>query len=339
LSYGFSLLPPLPRSGAWSGFPRSWGLLGLSLAHHVAVVGRLAQHAARRLVISGDRVGDIARRPRAALDHPSHAAVGARPAVVLLLVARLAGDAPPVVLLQLLGVDIVLFGIKSCAGFYHPAALVIITATLTGIFYSLDALLGERRDRSVLFWKSLPVSDRTTVLSKASIPMAVLPAVAFAATVAMHILLLLIFSVALLIFRQPLNSLWSQLPFFQIQAFVLYVIVTCTLWFAPIYGWLLLVSSISRRAALVWAVLPFVVAVGLERFAFRSEYVVLWLQHRLAGGLQAAFHYATQQHGTVGLKDATPGFYLASPGLWVGLAAFAIFIFLCIRIRRVQGPI
>jgi len=174
--------------------------------------------------------------------------------------------------------------------FLVTAALVIITATLTGIFYSLDALLGERRDRSVLFWKSLPVSDRTTVLSKASIPMAVLPAVAFAATVAMHILLLLIFSVALLIFRQPLNSLWSQLPFFQIQAFVLYVIVTCTLWFAPIYGWLLLVSSISRRAALVWAVLPFVVAVGLERFAFRSEYVVLWLQHRLAGGLQAAFH-------------------------------------------------
>ncbi len=223
--------------------------------------------------------------------------------------------------------------------FLVAASLVIITATLTGIFYSLDALLSERRDRSVLFWKSLPVSDRTTVLSKAIIPMAVLPAVAFAVTLAMHILLVLVLSVGLLIFRQPLSSLWSQLPFFQIQAFVLYVIVTCTLWFAPIYGWLLLVSSISRRAALVWAVVPLVAAVGLERFAFRSEYVGRWLLYRLAGGVQAAFHYATQQHGEIGLKDATPVFYLASPGLWMGLAAFAIFVFLCIRIRRFQGPI
>ncbi|NUQ27708.1 MAG: ABC transporter permease [Acidobacteriaceae bacterium] len=223
--------------------------------------------------------------------------------------------------------------------FLVAAGLVIITASLTGIFYSLDALLSERRDRSVLFWKSLPVSDRTTVLSKAIIPMAVLPAVAFAVSVAMHILLLLIFSVALLILRQPLSGFWSQLPFFQIQVFVLYVIVTCTLWYAPIYGWLLLVSSISRRAALVWAVVPFVAAVGLERFASRTEYVGRWLQHRFAGGLQAAFHYATQQHGEVGLKDATPVLYLASPGLWMGLAAFAIFLFLCIRIRRFQGPI
>jgi len=223
--------------------------------------------------------------------------------------------------------------------FLVAAALVFITATLTGIFYSLDALIGERRDRSVLFWKSLPVSDRTTVLSKAIIPVGVLPAVAFAVTIAMHILLLLIFSAGMLIFRQPLSHLWSLLPFFQIQVFVLYVIVTFTLWFAPVYGWLLLVSSISRRAALVWAVLPFVVAVGLERFAFRSEYVLRWLQHRFVGGLQAGFIDMTQHHGEVGLKAATPGFYLASPGLWMGLAAFAIFLFLCIRIRRVQGPI
>jgi len=223
--------------------------------------------------------------------------------------------------------------------FLMTAGLVIITATLTGVFYSLDALLSERRDRSVLFWKSLPVSDRTTVLSKAIIPMAVLPAVAFAVTLAMHILLALVLSVGLLIFRQPLSSLWSQLPFFQIQVFVLYVIVTCTLWYAPIYGWLLLVSSISRRAALVWAVVPFVAAVGLERFAFRSEYVGRWLVYRLAGGVQAAFHYATKHNGSIGLKDATPLFYLAEPGLWMGLAAFAIFVFLCIRMRRFQGPI
>src|SRR4029077_929947 len=48
---------------------------------------------------------------------------------------------------------------------YDVAAMVLIfTAFIVGVFYCLDALYGERRDRSILFWKSLPVSDLTTVL-------------------------------------------------------------------------------------------------------------------------------------------------------------------------------
>ena len=62
------------------------------------------------------------------------------------------------------------------------AALIMAAAFIVSIFYSLDSLYGERRDRSILFWKSLPVSDLTTVLAKASIPLLVLPVIAFAAT-------------------------------------------------------------------------------------------------------------------------------------------------------------
>ena len=58
------------------------------------------------------------------------------------------------------------------------AALLIMGATsVVALFYCLDALQGERRDRSILFWKSLPVSDVTTVLSKASIPLVILPVI------------------------------------------------------------------------------------------------------------------------------------------------------------------
>ena len=60
------------------------------------------------------------------------------------------------------------------------AIMIILTAFIVGLFYCLDALYGERRDRSVLFWKSLPVSDLTTVLSKATIPLAIIPLVSFA---------------------------------------------------------------------------------------------------------------------------------------------------------------
>src|SRR5437762_3121985 len=53
---------------------------------------------------------------------------------------------------------------------YDIAAMMLIfTAFIVGVFYCLDALHSERRDRSILFWKSLPVSDLTTVLSKVSV--------------------------------------------------------------------------------------------------------------------------------------------------------------------------
>jgi hypothetical protein len=64
---------------------------------------------------------------------------------------------------------------------YDVAAMMLIfTAFIVGVFYCLDALHSERRDRSILFWKSLPVSDLTTVLSKATIPLVVLPVIIFA---------------------------------------------------------------------------------------------------------------------------------------------------------------
>src|SRR5580765_2485480 len=70
---------------------------------------------------------------------------------------------------------------------YDIAAMIIIlTAFVIGVFYCLDALYGERRERSILFWKSLPVSDLTTVLSKASIPLVILPLVSFVIIVVTH---------------------------------------------------------------------------------------------------------------------------------------------------------
>ena len=72
------------------------------------------------------------------------------------------------------------------------ALLIMVTTFIVGVFYCLDALYGERRDRSILFWKSLPVSDLTTVLSKASIPLVILPLLTFAITVATQWIMLLL---------------------------------------------------------------------------------------------------------------------------------------------------
>src|SRR5437667_10844618 len=74
------------------------------------------------------------------------------------------------------------------------AMIIIVTAFIVGFFYCLDALYGERRDRSILFWKSLPVSDITILLSKAIIPLAILPAVVFTIIVVTQFLMLLLSS-------------------------------------------------------------------------------------------------------------------------------------------------
>src|SRR5882762_3783613 len=72
------------------------------------------------------------------------------------------------------------------------AGLMMLTTILVSVFYCLDALHGERRDRSIMFWKSLPVSDLTTVLAKASIPLVVLPLLVFAIIVATQLIMLLV---------------------------------------------------------------------------------------------------------------------------------------------------
>src|SRR5436853_6457490 len=133
---------------------------------------------------------------------------------------------------------------------YDVAAMMLIfTVFIVSVFYCLDALYGERRDRSILFWKSLPVSDLTTVLAKASIPLVILPLLTFAITVAMQWLMLLVSSAVLLVSGQSVTLLWTKLSFLRMSLLLLYHVLTAhTLWPPPIYCWLLLVSGWARRA-------------------------------------------------------------------------------------------
>src|SRR2546422_9977936 len=140
---------------------------------------------------------------------------------------------------------------------YDFVALMLMAITfLVAVLYCLDALYGERRDRSILFWKSLPVSDVTTVLSKAIIPILLLPLLTFAITFVVQLIMLLISTAVLLGSGQSAAPLWSNVSFFQMSLALLYHLVAVHgLWYAPIFGWLLLVSAWARRAAFLWAAL------------------------------------------------------------------------------------
>jgi len=222
---------------------------------------------------------------------------------------------------------------------YNFAALLIMFTTLVvAVFYCLDALHGERRDRSILFWKSLPVSDLTAVLAKASIPLVVLPLVTFSITLVTQLIMLLLSTMVLLGDGPGVAMLWAQLPLFQISLLLLYHLFTVhSLWYAPFFGWLLLVSGWARRAPFLWAGLP-LLAIGIvEKIAFNTSHFAAMLEYRLGGSAEAVIAPGTVPMDP--MTHVTPGHFLSNPGLWLGLAIFAAFLAAAVRLRRYQGPI
>jgi len=225
------------------------------------------------------------------------------------------------------------------AGSYDMAAvLMMLTAMIVGVFYCLDALYGERRDRSTLFWKSLPVSDRTAVLAKASIPLLVLPLLAFAITVAMHLIMLVLHSAALAASGQSVAALWSLMAIFRSSLVLLYhLIAVHALSHAPFYAWMLLVSSWAPRAPLLWALLPPIAIGFFEKLAFDTTHFVALLWHALEGGTAAM--PMSGSFPTDPMTHLTPGAFLSDPGLWLGLAATAAFLAGAMGLRRSRGPL
>ena len=227
---------------------------------------------------------------------------------------------------------------------YDAAAMMIMfTVFIVGIFYCLDALHGERRDRSVLFWKSLPVSDRTTVLSKVFVPLVILPALTFVITIVTQLTMLLL-STAVLLPSGLAGTTWNLLPWPRLSMILLYGLVTSALWEAPIFGWLLLVSSWAKRATFLWAVLPWLAIGAIEKLAFDTTFFIHMLVGRLTGGFEAGFivvNYSKDAHVPVAyrLTQFDPLKFLSSPGLWIGLLAAAAFLIGAIRLRRYRGPI
>jgi ABC-2 type transport system permease protein len=226
---------------------------------------------------------------------------------------------------------------------YDIAAMMIMfTSFIVGVFYCLDALYGERRDRSILFWKSLPVSDLTTVLSKIIIPLVVLPLITFAITIATQFTILLITSVVLLVNGVSPATTLTHTNLLQNLVILAYGLTALSLWHAPTYGWMLFVSSWVKRAAFLWAVLPVIAIAFFEKITFGTQYFYSMIKYRFVSWAAEAFAFRPGPKGTPildSLSQLTPGRYLSSPGLWLGLLFAAGCLIAAVRFRRYRGPI
>jgi ABC-2 type transport system permease protein len=226
------------------------------------------------------------------------------------------------------------------APFDMAAGLLMLTGIIVSVFYCLDALHGERRDRSILFWKSLPVSDVTTVLAKASIPLVILPLLTFAITVALQWLMLLVSSAVVLASSGSVATLWTNLSLLRMSWLLLYHLLTAhALWPAPIYCYLLLVSGWPRRATFLWAALPLLAIAGVEQIAFHTWHFAALVGSRLMGVAPTVTSTSPDMFPTDPMTQIAPAHFLSSPGLWIGLALAALFLAAAVRLRRYRDPV
>jgi ABC-2 type transport system permease protein len=230
------------------------------------------------------------------------------------------------------------------------ALLVGVGATFFAVmsiyaaWYLLDCLYADRKDRSVLFWKSLPISDATTVLSKLATAVIVIPLVYFAAADLTTLLMAFIISVR----AGSLvgGALWQAGLWLQIQLLWLYLIVTTAIWYLPVSAYLLLISSWAKRAVMLWSILPPLALILGERWFFGTHVIAHQLSVRLFGFVDAAFNANLASWVSANTADSatvrTPadiwsfldfaGFF-SSMATWAGAAVGVVLIIGSIQLR------
>lgn len=227
----------------------------------------------------------------------------------------------------------------------HAAIVVIVIAIgqLVGILYALDALQSERRDRSILFWKSLPVSDTATVLSKAFVVMVALPVLTVMLAVVASMVAVSLQTMAWQLGGYDPALLWAQLDMTTLWFGLAYALPFMILWNAPLYGWFLLASAWAKRVAFLWAAAPIVGLLIVEHTALHKTAAHWQVERRFAGGVLEPFsrpaHHGDQINWIRSLDELDPVRLWTLPGLWIGLAVAAAFLFAAVRLRRSRPPL
>jgi ABC-2 type transport system permease protein len=160
----------------------------------------------------------------------------------------------------------------------------------------------------------------------------------FAISLATQFIMLLLSSVILLGTGVNIAALWKEMSFFHVSFVLLYHLLTVHgLWYAPLYGWLLMVSAWAPRAPFIWAFLPPFVVCGVEKIAFNTSHLLALLQERLVGSGDAMAPHSAEKDFMATLIPELH--FFSAPGLWIGLALTAAFLAAAVRLRRYQGPI
>lgn len=229
--------------------------------------------------------------------------------------------------------------------------IIFLVMGIVGFFYCIDSLYADRADRSVLFWKSLPLSDAETVLSKFATGAVVVPLVAAAGSVVAEVAVgggLM----AKLAVSGEYAGLWLH-PQALLGGALAAIIccVTAILWYAPLVAYLMLVSAWAPRAPFLWAVLPPIAAMVLEVVVMQTSYVRDFVAGRLLGAYEALATRGAnggtgeEVNGLAALAErlgkvdwaGRVAHFFASPDLWLGVVAAGLLLAAAMWVRRYRG--
>ncbi|MFQ5610447.1 MAG: hypothetical protein ACE5F8_09300 [Woeseiaceae bacterium] len=283
-----------------------------------------------------------------------HRSVWVVPAVIALIVclATLAGET------ILAGydeaVDLAIAAASAASDFHRQGALTVALSTMmipfaigagiVMIFYSLDSLYSERKDKSILFWRSLPITDAETVISKSLTLFLVIPAAALLGAFSAHLLSMVISSVW--VFAEggsPGHLIWSSAPVFDVWGASILVALAVTIWLSPFFGWFIFVSAYTRRMPLLMAILTPVIILFIEQF-LPVSFFYRALEHRFtsmpAEGIALHFDFddgkltqLTESEVNNMINVDLSGFF-ASPSVWAGILVCGLFIAAAVYVRR-----
>lgn len=227
-------------------------------------------------------------------------------------------------------------------------SVFVIAMWFLTIFFCLDALYAERKDKSILFWRSLPVTDAETVVSKLLTAVFVIPVATMAAVIVSHLLNLIIMSVWLATEGvSPFRFIWGAVPLFDTWTAVFVFLLAIPIWLAPLLGWFLFISAWAKRGPFLRAVLPIAILPILEYILFKSWNLGLAIVNRLAietmpiydinefasGFDEDDLHSLLEQDiSLVSLLDVSG--FVTSVEVWAGLLVCGLFLTAAIYVRR-----
>jgi ABC-2 type transport system permease protein len=203
---------------------------------------------------------------------------------------------------------------------------------VVAFFYLCDCLYAERKDRSILFWKSLPVSDSVTVLSKLAVALIAIPAVVYVLSFGTNLIAFTLFKI-LFHAEAPsrITSDWTMLGWIRLNGYLIADILVLALWFAPVAAYQLFISAAVPRAPFVFTVLPLLALVFGEALFFRTWHIAEFLGRRL-GSVALDPRPSDGVQGVIDAVNALP--LLGRPEMWIGLLLAAAIVAATIRIRR-----
>ena len=253
-------------------------------------------------------------------------------------------------------VNIALFGATNIAGdaerqaaltvfFLGTSWVFLFALAILTTFYSLDSLYAERKDKSILFWRSLPITDAETVISKLLTAVFVLPLFTVAAIIVTHLVNLVITTGWVIVKGgNAAHLVWGSVSLFDNWAAALIVTVASAIWMSPFIGWFLFVSAFTKRSPLLMAFMPLIIVPIIEWIFFRSKIFASAVFGR--GEVIPLFremdieHFFDEERMQVNedlvslLAHIDVGKFLLSPSVWVGVVVCGILVTAAIYVRR-----